>query len=586
MSSTPLDSTFDPEAHDVTYPGTDPIFLGSDPSADPMGTIESPDATYPGIGAALVSQGMTPTTPWEVPEWQYDEVPGFYVHSGNVYISGRVSAYSDGSYPGSATLFTGIPPEYAPETTITSRVLVDHTNITYEYAFDSVLHLNPWLLVTITPDGNVVLENGNPFRTPPSSDDWSVISLILSSITWPLASQIYDAYGQTGLLDEWAATAANILTQFVQVSPDIWNNIDNGSYSAHDERLHLNGKLEVVGDWPAHTYDALIGIPFEHQPKASSESVSGDWYQVAQRDGYIFQTPTAVAGSRHALDSNLGAQNPAAIGNNGCGAFAKYFYERISDGSLTRGSNSSTTFTPSPSDAGTSYQFCKGAPVSDLPAVAQWNGNLYHVDFVFTIADLIDTPRDMSFGGLLDYSLIYGANQLSFVCGWPEEGLGGPLYSTVCYYKVVYTYDSGTGDVLVHLLLEEGGDTGRARLLIRVWNPGVGIGPSTPIHTGFTLQTSPIPTDVSYPGVPPAGCNCWNFAGGGGGYVVGNDLVSTYLPGHTVPHPAFPKGDMGFNIPPGSSVSITHANISGLGKFPVFAEGDVIDFTDCGWPLL
>jgi hypothetical protein len=532
-------------------------------------------------------QGMTRTTPWEVPDWQYDEDPGYYVHSGHVYISGRVTSYAGTSQLGSATLFTGIPPELAPEAPFTSRVLVDHTNISLEYAADSLFKIGPWLLVTISPDGTATLDDWDSSFIP-SLDDFSTLSLILSGLNWPTGSQIYDAYGATGSLDDWIANAANILAVSGHASSDVWFNID-GSYSAHDERLHLNGKVELVTDYSANPYDALIGIPFEYQAKKSAEGAGTDAYLAVQRDGYIFQILMPFSAVKRSLGSRAGSQNPAGAQNGGCGYFDKFFFEKVADGTITRGMDIPLlSFTPASTDVDVTYQGFKGSPVRDLPPVADWRGNRYSVELEFTIDDLIATlgPVDVPFDetySYIDYNLIEGVDQFSFIMVPPGS------VTDQTYYKVTYVYNSFDQNVYVLLFLEQCSGSSRGLLSSYHWLPAESS--STPIRTGFSLLTSPNAADIGTALSAP-GYNYWQFfpRSGFGGFV-GTDFVVEPINGGSLAA-GNAIGDMGFHFPsgdhpsPATSFKIFKADISGIGTFPPYAEGDVIDFTDCGWPLI
>jgi hypothetical protein len=594
------DQTFDPDTEDPIYSISrissglrlstpledsvrDPLFVGDDPFPDPQGFTEVPDSEYPGGGPILSGHGLKPLTPWQTPDWNYNQSDvGYYVHSGRVYLFGTVTAGSLTSgptlVPGSDTILTNIPPEYAPAGTATGRVLVDHSLCTYEYAYDSGLKIGPWLPVTISPDGNMTLDDGNPLRTPADpSVDFTWIGLILSDISWPTNDAVYDAYGDTGSLDEYVGTAAHVATEFLGTVPeDIWNNID-GSYSAHDERLHFNGKVKVVGDYAAYPIDALIGIPVEYQVKQSSESATGfvTLAEMAQKDGYRLNTYVPAGGGHRALEVGSGAQNPAAAGNSGCGFFDRYFYERVSDGFLTRGEATTLSFTPAPADVGVAYSGAKGRPVGDLPDVADWKGNVYDVDFIFTIDDLLTTLGPVGFP--IDYTLIHGDGQLAFIMGM-TPGLASPD----SYYKVVLTYDPAFERAYMHLMLEQCGGTGRAVLASHSWAPGVSH--STPIGAGFSLITSPEPGDVGFTGTPIPGWNYWSWVAEGALFV-GSDFIGTPLGGGSPIPAGKTKGDMGFHFPSGSTANIRLADIAGLGSFPVFAEGDILDLTGCGWPL-
>jgi hypothetical protein len=557
-----------PQVNDPIYPGPDPIFTGDDPNPDPL--LDNTDTVNDGLVAPAADAGLHDLTDWQVPEWEYNTDLGYYVHSGSVYVIGAVSAYGE-SYPGSDVLLTNIPPEYAPVNTITRRVLVDHVNSTYEYAYDSGLKIGPWLSVTITPEGTVTLDGGNPFRPRTNPSDYTYLSLFLSTISWPTSNAEYDAYGNSNSLDEWVGSAEHINAQFGNDVPeDIWQNID-GNYSAHDSRLHLSGQVQSIGDYGAYPYDALIGIPPEYQPKKSGESSIGgdDWCEVPQKDGYRFHIAPPSSGRTHALYSESGAQNPAAALNNGCGFNAPYFYERRSDGFLSRGSTPAmpTPFVPAPADVGVSFVGCSGSPIAPLPDIADWRGNVFSATVRFKPADLIDL------GHPPDHTTIHGDTQLCFICGL-VPGMSS-------YYKVVYGYDLAFNQLYAILLLEQCGGSGRALLGEEIWTPNPAADGT--VGHSWTLRVSPNPSDVGYSGALSPGYNYWSF----GGSHRGTDLVTVPLTGSTVPPGGKLKGDMGFHIsasaPP--TMQILQMNIEGIGSFPKYAPFDTIDFTGCGWPL-
>lgn len=590
------DQTFDPDTEDPIYSirrissgirlstpledsVRDPIFVGDDPSPDPQGATEVPDSEYPGGGPILSGEGLKPLTPWETPDWDYNQSDvGYYVHSGRVYLFGSITADFT-AFPGSGTILTNIPPAYAPAGAATGRILIDHANSTYEYAYDSGLKIGPWLSITISPDGNVTLDDGNPVRTPGDpSVDFTYLSLILSDVSWDTNDAVYDAYGDTGSLDDYVGTAAHVATEFLDTIPeDIWNNIDGG-YSAHDERLHFNGKVKVVGDYATYLIDALIGIPTEYQAKQSSESYTHavNNAEMAQKDGYRLTTYVALGDESHrSLGVVYGAQNPAAAGNSGCPFFKRYFYNRLSDGFLARGEATTLSFTPAPADTGVAYSGAKGSPVGDLPDVATWRANVYEVSLKFTIDDLLTTLGPVSFP--VDYTLIHGDGQHALIMGL-TPGMDSPD----SYYKVVYTYDPVFERGYVHLMLEQCGGSGRALLASYSWAGG---SHSTPIEAGFLLITSPDPDDVGFTGTPIPGWNYFRWVVGGSHVFVGSDFIGTPLGGGTPVPAGKAKGDMGFHFPSGSTASIQLADIHGLGSFPVFAEGDILDLTGCGWPI-
>jgi hypothetical protein len=594
-SLAPSPEAIDPiiPADDPLYPSTDPVFLGDDPNPDPLGPGDisdegaPSDTSWPGGAPVISTQGLQPLTPWEVPAWDYSQSNvGFYVHSGNVYLLG--SATADGvAFMGSDTLLVNIPPEFAPAAAATGRVLIDHANSTYEYAYDSGLKIGPWLSVTITPDGTMKLDDGNPLRPPGNPVDFTYLSLVFSDISWPISGAIYDAYGDTGPLDDYIASAAHIAAVYFDntVPGDIWANID-GSYSAHDERLHFNGKVTVVGDYAGYPYDPVIGIDPKYQCRQSSEAAANGitLSEMVQKDGYRLHTYTPAGAGRRAVQISAGSQMPAAAGNNGCGFNARYFYERLSDGFLTRGENTALSFTPATPDAGVAYSGCKGSPVDDpgdgssLPYSAVWRGNTYNVNIKFTIDDLlllgsVAGPTTIP----IDYTLIQGPNQHAFIFGM-TPGLSTPK----SYYKVVFTFDAILGQLWMHLILEQCGGSGRAVLTSRSYTPGVSH--STPIDMGLLLITSPEPSDVGFTGTPIAG---WNYCSltVPGGHFRGSDYSATPVGGGGVIPAGNPKGDMGFHFPSGSSAQMTLVDISGVGSFPPVVTGDVIDLTGCGWPI-
>jgi hypothetical protein len=557
----PTADSWDPSAMDPEYLGTDPIFLGQDTGRDPLA-----DNTDVNEGPVVPQGelGLSNFTDWETSDWDYDTDAGYYVHSGNVYLIGAVNVDGD-TYPGSDVLLTNIPSDLAPETPISGRVLVDHFNSTFEYFYDGGLKIGPWLPVTINPEGTVTLDDGNPFRAVADSRyDFSWLSLIFSGISWPTSNSVYDAYGNTGSLDEYIDTSA------------VWQNIDGG-YSSHDNRFHLNGTVQMIGDYATYPYDPLVHIPSTYQPKQSAESYAkGDNFcEVPQKDGYrcFISVPS---GSTGALKCN-GAQNPLAAGNLGCNLNADAFYQRRSDGYLARGSDTDVSWstlavTPNDSDVGVAYLGCSGSPVVDLPDIGNWVSNYYSATIKFKKADLI--PAGV-IALPIDYSLVKGNGQLSFICSMD------PTMTT--YYKVVYFYDQLNDYVYVALLLEECGDAKRGLLSYFAFHPSVYTGPDGYITHSWSLMLTPNAADVGYTGTLHPGFNYWSF---GGVPNKGSDYgpaVLTGTPGSVPTAPGKLKGDMGFHLPP--DCQIMEANISGLGDFPIFAPGDTIDLTGCGWPL-
>jgi hypothetical protein len=396
---------------------------------------------------------------------------------------------------------------------------------------------------------------------------------------WPTSASVYDAYGNTGSLDEYAGTAANISSALGgSVPSDIWQNIDGG-YSSHDDRFHLNGTVQMIGDYAGYPYDCLVGIPPVYQPKQSGEAYTkGDTFcEVPQKDGYRFYIYIPSGGSKHALYSGDGAQNPLAAGNLGCNFNADSFYQRRSDGYLARGSDTDVSWstlavTPNDSDVGVAYLGCSGSPVSDLPDIANWVSNYYSVSLKFKKTDLI--PAGV-IALPIDYSLVKGNGQLSFICSMD------PTMTT--YYKVVYFYDQLNDYVYVALLLEECGDAKRGLLSYFAFHPSTYTGPDGYITHSWSLMLSPNASDVGYTSTLHPGFNYWSFGGvpsRGSDY---SPAVLTGTPGAVPTAPGLLKGDMGFHLP--SDCQILEANINGIGTFPRFAPGDTIDLTGCGWPL-
>lgn len=576
------------EEDDLSFnPYTDPIFEGDEDVDVPDPQEQVGDLLDPGDPETLpvIGQGLTALTPWQVSdsEWLYnvpdypdDPAPGFYVHQGNVYVVGAVYADPWSGAQGSDTLLSGIPPEYAPDTPVTGRVLIDHISSTVEFAYDSGRKMGPWLDVTINPNGTVTLDDGNPYYPAPGTGadgvlpmagDGNSLQLLLSALTWPLSSQ-YDAYDRDHSLDDWVATDANLQAEFGSdpLGEDPWQNLD-GTYSAHDERLHLNGQIQKVSSEDVTA--PLIGIPSEFQPQGSNTFPT--------MEGYIFTINSPSFGEKLGL-YQLGAQNPQSAENKGCGHWASVFYQRRSNGYLPRGTTPTLSFGRTTYvDDGVEYIGCSGSPVGDLPDSADWRGNVYRADVRFKLEDLISMRiPDETEEEDIDFSLISGDNQLSFVCG-----IAPGIES---YYKVSYTYDSDTNLVSVTLMLMQCDGINRSVLARHEISPF--IQEDGTVQADFSLTVSPRIQDTVY--IPPGDYvpvhpeyNFWSFYSTGHS-IQGNDYDQTPFVGISVPS-GNSKGDMGFHVPLSSKAE--SLSIGGVGDFPYYAPGDVIDFTNFGWSL-
>jgi hypothetical protein len=570
---------------DPLYPGVNTVFGDTDTSQDPL--LNNTNVNE-GPVELSTEQDLHVFGDMKVPEWYYDTDVGYYIHSGTVYIVGSVNAgFKYILYPGSDVILKDIPAEIAPEFPCTGRVLIDHNNSTIEYAYDSGLEIGPWLDVTIHPDGTITLDNGNPFRPADNDDDYTWLTLILSGISWPTGNTIYDAYSTTVFGDTFISTQARVLSELSNtIDADAWENID-AAFSAHGGRLHLNGKAKVKTHW-GDVYDPFIGVPREYQPKRSAEVFPPvdefGWCEVPQKDGYRCLMNYWTAGSGRVALLNEGAQNPQAAGNKGCGHFVNEFYQRYSAGFIARGSTPSLVaphFMPALADVDVDYIGCSGNPVIEpLPDVANWTGNSYHARIRFTIDDLLSTMGPIIFTldedlgyWVIDYDAIQGPNQFAFIMGLTPE-----MTSPQTYFKTVFTYDTSTDDLWVHILKEQCGSGTRGLLATLTRNLstfGTGTTTSTPLEMSFGVLLSPNPDGYTH----------WLLGGFGPGSGIGSGADHVFS-GPAMGLPTIsPKGHMGFHIPPGTDIQVLDARVAGDGDFPKMAPDDVLDFTGCGWPL-
>jgi hypothetical protein len=554
----PLDNPLDPYNFN-----TDPIpYFGSFDDGSGLGGGGDGGGDGGGGDGSGSDVGLTPLGAMKVANWFYNSDTGYYVHQGRVCIIGAANA-DGGTYLGSTLLLINIPAEFRPASPVSRRVLVDHVNSSWEYAYDSGLHIGPWLDVTVNPDGTVTLDGGNPFHAVGASTDYMNLTLILSSITWPTTFASLDTYSPSGSLTDYVSTSARILAELGDaVASDAWANVD-GHYSVHNGRFHLDGNVKVASAL-GELYDPLIGIPFANQPKQATSGVC----EVPQKDGYRFAIrPRGEGSPHHALSVYGGAQNPQAAGNGGCGVFKEVFYQRYGNGYLARGSSPSLSFTPGFADSGLSFVGASGNPIGGFPSAADWRGNAYSASVRIKLADIMSVSRVAGFP--VDLTDVTGPAQFCFVMGI-APGIGA-------YYKVVFTYDSALDILSIRLILEGSGSAARYQLGENAFTPH----PASDGIVGMTVSVSisSNPTDVAYEGLPLVG-NYYSLNGLPS--ATGSDFVGG-MP-TLIPAPGG-KGDMGFHIPSGSSAEITSAEVVGVGHFPKFVTNDTIDFTGCGWPL-
>ena len=540
---------------------TDPTFVGDPDYVPENGTptfTGTPPTVVPDSPPGITDVPLTPTTPYETPDWVYDTDTGYYIHSGVFYIIGEATVASSGS----DTLFTNIPAKYLPSSPVSCKVMVDHDNSSIEYTYDSGLTMGPYLDETVNLNGTITLDAGNPFRVAPG--DESELCLILSGISWPTSIASADVPADTGSLGEWVSTAANIAADpdFTGYSgEDAWLNIDGG-YAIHTGRLHLHGKIKAGPAWK--NWSPMLNMPGSVQAKLDAgEPQSYWWVEVPSKNGYRTFTYTYA----HILDQT-GAQNPQASGNNGCGFWKQTFFTRYSDGFLARGTSPDLSFTPGNQDVGLEYEGCSGRPIDgSLPAVADWRGNNFAATVSFKPDDLIQMPLDTD-----PATVLIGDGQFCFVLGI-DSGL-------TAYYKISIGYDPASAKPCTYLFYVPAiGD----QILLA---SHVGVGPGSFFDgTSWNMQWdvvfSTFAGDVGFTTGdfptyfwlrPP---NTFALTGNSYEWELENSPV---VPGA--------KGDMGIHIPPDTSCEVVYASISGVGDFPNYAEGDVIDFDGCGWPLL
>ncbi|MFL5660108.1 MAG: Gp37-like protein [Ktedonobacteraceae bacterium] len=530
----PLDTTSDP--YD---PNPDPV-----PDFSPTTTDDHGD------------KELSSLVPHFSADWYYDTDTGYYVHSGRVYVIG--SANADGyDYLGSDTLLVNIPAELVPESPVSSRVMIDHVNSTYEYAYDSGLEIGPWLDVTIHPSGTVTLDGGNPFRAVDNNLDYTYLALILSSISWPTARAVADT-PSTSSLDDYVASEANIIAAGgAAPDGDAWTNVD-GTYAAHDGRFHIDGKLAVASPLG---FDPLVGIQPMYQPKKLAVGGGGGsngWCEVPQKDGYRFIiTPASPEGYNHNLSHSGGAQNPQAVGNNGCGRNSRYFYARNSDGFLTRGVSVPIVFTPGTTEVGVAFpNGGKGSPINPLPTSAKWHGNTYSARVRFKPSELIQTGVPP-----IETSIFTGAGQFCFVLGI-APGISA-------YYKVLLTHDSVFDELTTRLFVVVSGGN---QVPLAEATSGLTRDADGMCSGSWSVSISSVAADIgATPSADPE--TNYMFLGEQEAY---DDLARASVGG---------KGNMGWHIPAGTSCRVDSAEISGTGVFPPFDTGDVIDFSGCGWPI-
>lgn len=516
----------------------------------------------PGGGGSAADVGLTPIVSWQVANWFYDTDTGYYVHHGTAYVIGAASA-NGVDWAGSNVLLTNIPVALRPSSPVSRRVLVDHLNSSYEYAYDSGLTIGPWLDVKVNPDGTVTLDGGNPYHAPDSANV-SRLTLILSSISWPTTSVVSDDYASTGSLADYAATKARILSAYGQTVPvDPWANVD-GHYAVHEGRFHLDGKVKVgSSDW-ADSYDPLIAIPPVSLPKQADGTTS--WCEVPQKDGYRFTIYPPAGPYPGALAASGGAQNPQAAGNGGCGHWKNVFHARHANGYVTRGASPSLSFSPGIADSGLSFTGCSGSPIGSMPSSADWRGSIYTATVQFKFADLLMIPDP-----LLDSNIVSGAGQFCFIMGI-ASGISA-------YYKVVLTYDSVGPTLITRAFIVTCGADQAQLAEVRNINPPADT--DGVVSIDWELSLSDAPGDVGYSDIPLPP-NALYYLRLRASNKLAHGYTTTFA-GEGAGSKS--KGNMGIHIPSGPSCKLISAEIDGLGSFPKYADNDTIDFTGCGWPL-
>ena len=554
---------------DVLHP-LDTSFIG-DPifhppwNDNPVTTGDPPD-TIPD----LTDVPLTPTTPFEVSGWVYDTDIGYYIHSGRFYIVGTASidGFTAGAVPD--TLFDNIPSKFLPESPVHCKVLIDHRNSTFEYAYDSGLEIGPWLDVTVNLNGSITLDEPNPYIEHP--DDGSYLDLILSTISWPTSIAQTDRPSDSGSLDEFVSTTENIAatdTYAGYTGDDGWVNVDGG-YAIHGGRLHLHGSVKagpVGANWAP-----LLGMPSDIWPKLTPEPTSLDFCEVPTSSAY-----RTIAYTYNGILDQIGCQNPQAVGNNGCGWWKNVYYSQyhtiptgtpLEIGFLARGTSPTLpSFTPGTADAGLDFIGASGYPITTLPDSARWSGNDYTVWYRYRDLDVPNVTDDTD-----AISVLTGSSQFCFIMGIIDD--------MEAYYKVSLGYDTTLQMFGTYLFYVPcGGD----QSLLASYHWANSHPEEHPyISSLFRARFSTVYGDVGFTTDPGSGGTYWalmppNVMSNHGTTATYEAATGAISPGAV--------GHMGIHFPSGTNCAIDYSEIDGTGDFPNIVEDDVLNFDGCGWPL-
>lgn len=541
---------------------------------------------------AITEQGILPLSPWEVADWSYDTNTGYYLHRGHVYICSEASAFGPGDFPGSATLLSGINSELRPTSAVHCKVLIDHNNAGFEYAYDSGLMIGPWLDVTVNTDGTITLDAGNPHNGRTDS----TLVLILSAITWPTPDAIADTYSPSSL-DPNISTSANIVAYYgvsggynsTNTPDDFWQNVD-GTYESHDSRLHLNGSVKGGPFDPAlpfvqpDNWAPLIELLKSNGqfPQLSSETGGFWWTEIPTPAGYrcgIYSSSYTPGPLDYEYVWCNGAQNPQAVGNNGCGVFQQNFYADAQDGYIYRGHHvTPVSFTPGTADTGLTFDHaCNGYPIAGpFPSSVDWQGSVVegHVNCA-SVYNLVQFDPNIP----SDPIAIASGDQMCWISGLNRDGIGG-------YYKIVpvcYLPFSGAppGTLPTVVIFVYRVACGGAQVLLMEGNPDSAFAnevlPDGSVQVDFFFQTSN-----------------QNI---GGGVLTGKNYVYIRPPYRTVNQGVddFTTagvslseggiGDVAVYVPSGGGFTGISTSVNGTGEFPEVDHGDVLDLTGCGYPL-
>ena len=210
-------------------------------------------------------------------------------------------------------------------------------------------------------------------------------------------------------------------TEDVDVFDYGFENVD-GAFAAHKGRLHLKGSIKVVA--PSPPDDTTVYMTPENQPKRSSEPLvvgeSGLSQKLPPKVRLYLQHGSNLAGDIANPLIDVGAQNPSAAGNNGCGYFTNVSFHRGFGGIVTRGQTPDVMSGLNPRDETVPYIGCSGDPVNTLPDVARWYGTLYIFRFLYNPDELThfeDIFSDVTF--IDDHD---PADDICFIAGLDSAG--------------------------------------------------------------------------------------------------------------------------------------------------------------------